>query len=118
MNVKGSVKVIAVSAARRTSARYSELLVELIDRDDDEYADVVILRLVGNGIERKVIRKPVARVANLGWVVTLRVTKKTGAVLFVPKSRLARRSVRLRHGTFSQRVRATRLKRLVICDLS
>jgi hypothetical protein len=113
MSAKANAKAIRPNVLWGNSVPGTELLVEPIDRDDEGSGDVVILRLVANGIERRVIRKPVGRVKNLGWVVTLPVTRKTGVVLFVPRSRLAHRLVRLRHGTYSQRVKATRLKHLV-----
>ena len=64
-------------------------------------------------IELKAIRKRVVPVKNLGWVVTLPVTKKTGAAIFVPRSRQALKSVRLLPVSSWRKHSPTPLKRWV-----
>lgn len=71
------------------------------------------LRLVARGTGRKAIPRRVERVRNLGWAVTLPVTKRTGVALFVPRSRLALRSVRFAHDSKTRRHRVMRRRRLV-----
>lgn len=93
-----TAKVI-VKAAEKT-ARWQDVLclalwVDPTDKDADVSEDVAIRLLVVAAIERKAIRKLVAPARNWGWVATLPVTKKIGVAIFVPKSKQARKSVRL-----------------------
>jgi len=108
----------ANAKATRTSARYmtvpdSELWVVLIDKERAEFEAAATLLPEGNAIAPKGMRRRVVRVRNWGWVVTLPVTKKTGAVLFVPRSKRAHRSVQFGLGFSKPAVKATLRKHLV-----
>ena len=112
MSAKANAKATATSA-RYMSVPNSELWVVLIDKEGAEFEAAATLLPEGNAIAPKGMRRRVVRVRNWGWVVTLPVTKKTGAVLFVPRSRQAYKSVRFGLGFSKPRVRATLRKRLV-----
>jgi len=78
-----------------TTARCLALWDEQTDRVYAELEGVPILPLAVEEIGLKGMRKRVVPVKSWGWAVTLRVTRRTGVVLFVPKSKVAYRSVRL-----------------------
>jgi hypothetical protein len=113
--MKGKVNVKATkTSATLWDAPYS-------GRSDDQVVTVrvgletvVTLQLGVKGTALRVIRKRVERVRNLGWAVTLPVTRKIGVVLFVAKSKRALKLVRFGRGLETPRIKVTRVNRWVI----
>lgn len=108
----------ANAKATRTSARYmtvpdSELWVVLIDKERAEFEAAATLLPEGNAIAPKGMRRRVVRVRNWGWVVTLPVTRRIGAVAYVPRSRRAHKSVRFGLGFSKPALKVTLRKHLV-----
>ena len=112
MNAKGSVKATKPNAPW-TSALCLALWDEPTVTGYAASEDVPILRLAVAEIEPKGTAKLVVPVKSWGWAVILRATKKTGVVLFVPRSKQARRSVRLLHVSRRHVLSLTRRKRWV-----
>jgi hypothetical protein len=94
MNAKENVKATGTNAPW-TTARCLALWEEPTDVAYAELEGVPILPLAVAEIGLKGMRRRVAPVKSWGWAVTLHVTRRTGVVLFVPKSKPAYRSVRL-----------------------
>ena len=94
MNAKGNARGIATDAPW-TTARCLALWEEQTARAYAELEGVPILPLAVAEIGPKGMRRRVVPVKSWGWAVTLHVTRRTGVVLFVPKSKPAYRSVRL-----------------------
>lgn len=94
MNAKGNVKAIETNVPW-TTALCLALWEEPTDRVYEELEGVPTLPLAVAEIGLKGMRRRVVPVRSWGWAVTLHVTKRTGLVLFVPKSKQAYRSVRL-----------------------
>jgi hypothetical protein len=94
MNAKGSVRGIKRNATW-TDALCLALWEDQTDRVYAELEGVPILPLAVAEIGPKGMRRRVVPVRSWGWAATLHVTKRTGVVLFVPKSKQAYRSVRL-----------------------
>jgi len=94
MNAKANVR------ATRTDVPWTTALCLALweDPTDVAYAElegVPTLPLAVAEIGLKGMRRRVVPVRSWGWAVTLHVTRRTGVVLFVPKSKQALRSVRL-----------------------
>jgi hypothetical protein len=94
MSAKGNVKEIVVGVPW-TDALCLALWEDPIVVRYAALEGVPILPLAVVEIGRKGMRRRVVPVKSWGWAVTLHVTKRTGVVFFVPKSKLARKSVRL-----------------------
>jgi hypothetical protein len=101
------------TSARRLTVPDSELWVVLIDKERAEFEAAATLLPEGNAIAPRGMRRRVVRVRNWGWVVTLPATKKIGAVLFVPRSKRAHKSVRFGLGFSKPALRVTLRKHLV-----
>jgi len=112
MNAKGNVKVTKLNA-QWTSALCLALWDEPTVKEYVGSEDAPILRLAVAEIEPKATAKLVVPVKSWGWAVILRATKKTGAVLFVPRSKQARKWVRLLHVSNRHEVSLTQRKRWV-----
>ena len=89
-----------IAKATRTNAvllgaRCLALWVDPIEKKYAASEGVAIRAQEVVAIGVKGMRRRVAPVKSWGWAVTLPVTKKTGVVIFVPKSKRACRSVRL-----------------------
>lgn len=74
---------------------------------------VATLRLGVNVTDLKAMPKRVVPARNLGWVVISPVTKKIGVAFFVPRSRLARKSVRFIHDSRTRKHKVMRRRRWV-----
>jgi len=94
MSAKGNARVIKTSATL-LGAHCLALWVDPIEKKYAVSEGVAIRPQEVVAIGLKGMRRRVAPVKSWGWAVTLPVTKKTGVVIFVPKSRPAYRSVRL-----------------------
>lgn len=112
MSARANAKATATSA-RYMSVPNSELWVVLIDKEGAEFEAAATLLPEGSATEPKGMQRRVVRVRNWGWVVTLPVTRRIGAVLFVPRSKRARRSVQFGLGFSKPKVRVMLRKRLV-----
>ena len=94
MNARAIAKGIKTSATL-PGVRCLALWEEPTDVAYAELEGVPILPLAVAEIGPKGMRRRVVPVRSWGWAVTLHVTRRTGVVLFVPKSKQAYRSVRL-----------------------
>ena len=112
MNAKANVKA-TTSVAAWTDAPCLALWDDPTVTEYDGSEDVPILRLAVAEIEPKATAKRVVPVKSWGWAVTLPVTKRTGVVLFVPRSKQALRSVRLLRVSSKRSLSLTRRKRWV-----
>lgn len=74
---------------------------------------VATLRLGVNVTGLREMPKRVVRARNLGWVVILPVTRRTGVAVFVPKLKRGRKSVRFIHDLETRKHRVMRRRRWV-----
>ena len=112
MNARAIAKGIKTSATL-PGVRCLALWEEPTDVAYAEYEGVPILPLAVAEIGRRETARLVAPVRSWGWVVTLPVTRRIGAVAYVPRSKRARRSVQFGLGFSKPKVRVMLRKRLV-----
>lgn len=101
------------TSAVNPDARYSEPSGEKVVTVRVGFATVATLRLGVNVTGLREMPRHVVPVRNLGWVVILPVTKRTGVVVFVPKSRRGLRSVRFIPDSKQRKRKAMQLNRWV-----
>ena len=101
------------TSAVNPDARYSEPSGEKVVTVRVGFATVATLRLGVNVTGLKEMPKRVVRVRNLGWVVILPVTRRTGVAVFVPKLKRGRKSVRFIHDLETRKHRVMRRRRWV-----
>jgi hypothetical protein len=94
MNAKVNVKVTETDVPW-TTARCLALWEDQTEKTYAALEGVPTLPLAVVEIGLKGMRRRVVPVKSWGWAVTLHATKKTGVVIFVPRSKQACRSVRL-----------------------
>lgn len=101
------------TSAANPDARYSEPSGEKVVTVRVGFATVATLRLGVNVTGLREMPRHVVPVRNLGWVVILPVTKRTGVVVFVPKSRRGLKSVRFIPDSKQRKRKAMQLNRWV-----
>jgi hypothetical protein len=117
MSAKANAKATGTNVPW-TTAHCLALWEDQTEREYAELEGVRILPLAVVEIGLKGMRRRVVPVKSWGWAVTLPVTKRTGVVLFVPKSRLAYKSVRLLPVSTPLKPSLTRRRRWATFDRS